>query len=591
MNEQNPQPRLVNLRGYKVDLQHQALLDEVGATVELRPQALELLCLLANNAGKVMEKQELLTQVWKGLFVTDDSLVQAIGDIRRAIDDQSHQIIRTVPRRGYRLIEHVPGAVAGPDTEPPAENPTEAVPMEQVAEVPDPAPNPALQEAQAAPTDASSDQKWLAGKWVFWLVALLLVAAAAYLVWNKLATATPPPRLSIVVLPFVNASGDASKDYIADSITDDIAVRLSRIKGSFVIGRGTAFTYKNKAVDLKALARDLNVRYVLQGTAGRSENGYHITVQLVDGASGANLWAESLDVSPEKIQEIREWVSVRLSNTLKYELLHADAVQVPKLVNPDSTDLDMQAFSKFRKCSALETCEASYLLFDRVIEMDPNNSTARAHRIMNAVYILLDYKATDRPKLIRQMDSDVQFLEGQGILDSMGHRALARARYFQGRNEEALQQVDETLKIDPNEADALSTKVLYLIINGRAAEAIPVGLKAIEISPLDPDISGTQFFLCHASMHLGKFRDAIEWCERSFASYTGDYWALTDLVAAYTAIGDIERAASAKTKLLKMNPEFSIGFYKGLKLSTNPVWLKEIETNIWANLRKAGIPE
>jgi hypothetical protein len=91
-------------------------------------------------------------------------------------------------------------------------------------------------------------------------------------------------------------------------------------------------------------------------------------------------------------------------------------------------------------------------------------------------------------------------------------------------------------------------------------------------------------------MHLGKFKDAIAWCEKSFSMAAG-YWALTDLVAAYTALGDVNKAASSKALLLKMNPGFSIGFYKGLKLSSNPTWLKEIEENVWANLRQAGIPE
>jgi tetratricopeptide (TPR) repeat protein len=92
-------------------------------------------------------------------------------------------------------------------------------------------------------------------------------------------------------------------------------------------------------------------------------------------------------------------------------------------------------------------------------------------------------------------------------------------------------------------------------------------------------------------MHLKKFEDAIDWCERSFAQAAGDYWALTDLVAAYTMVGKPDKAAAAKDKLLKMNPKFSISFYKDLKLSSNPVWLKEIEENIWAPMRRAGIPD
>jgi TolB-like protein len=393
------------------------------------------------------------------------------------------------------------------------------------------------------------------------------------------------------VLPFVNASGDASKEYIADSITDDITVQLSHIKGSFVIGRGTAFTYKGKAVDVKVLAKELNVRYALQGTVDRSDAGYHITAELIDGTSGVNLWADSLGVPIDKPFEIPGWVVAQLSNTLKLQLLHAEASQVAKQINPDSVDLDMQAFSKFRNCWTLEACEASYQLFDRVIQMDPSNDTAHAHRLVNAIYILLNYKAHDRPRLLSQLNKDVAYLEGLGVLDAMGHRALARARYFQGRNEEALQQIDESLQIDPNDADALTSKTLFLIVNGKAASAIDTGMKALAVSPREPDRAGVYFDLCHASMHLKKFQDAIDWCEKSFALAAGDYWALTDLVAAYTAIGDREKAASAKAKLIKMNPEFSIGFYKGLKLSSNPIWQKEIEENIWAYLRKAGIPE
>jgi TolB-like protein/DNA-binding winged helix-turn-helix (wHTH) protein len=590
MNEQNQQPQVIYLRGYRVDLQHHALLNEGGAVVELRPQALDLLCLLAQNAGKVMEKQDLLAQVWKGLFVTDDSLVQAIGDIRRAIDDQGHQMIRTVPRRGYRLIEHVPG-LSNPDTEPSPETPSEVAPLEHVAEVLKPAPKSALQAAQLAHVPADVDPKAHARKWLTWLTALLLLLAAVFLGWNMQKSAPPPPRLSIVVLPFFNASGDVGQDYIADSITEDVTVHLSRIKGSFVIGRGTAFTYKGKAVDARTLARDLNVRYVLQGTVGRTTSGYHVTAQLIEGVTATNLWADSLDVPLDQVLDIREWVASQLSNALQVQLVHAEARQSAQRINPDSVDVDMQGYSKFRNCWTLQSCEAAYLLFERALHLDPANESARAHRTLNATHLILNYNPTDPFKVRQQLSADVQFLESLGVLDSTSHRALARARYVQGRNEEALLQIDESLKIDPNDADALTHKTLYLIVNGQAAAAIPVGLKALTVSPQDPDRSGAYFYLCHASMHLKKFEDAIDWCERSFAQAAGDYWALTDLVAAYTMVGKPDKAAAAKDKLLKMNPKFSISFYKDLKLSSNPVWLKEIEENIWAPMRRAGIPD
>jgi TolB-like protein len=585
MNAPETPVRSVALRSYKVDLVHHALLNETGAVVELRPQALDLLCLLASHAGKVMEKQELLNQVWKGLFVTDDSLVQAVGDIRRAIDDQAHQIIRTVPRRGYRLIEHFPDPLPSPAV--PAAMPPALVPAPPAEQAPVPE---AAAVDTVAPGRVDGVSKAAAGKLRLWAAALLLMGALVFLGWYLQGVATAP-RLSIVVLPFVNASGDASKEYIADSITEDVTVQLSRIKGSFVIGRGTAFTYKDRAVELKTLARDLNVRYVLQGTAGRSQTGYRVTAQLIDGSTGANLWADALEAPLDQPSRIREWVAAQLSNALKLQLVHAEAQQSVGRIHPDSVDLDMQAYSQFRKCRAVQACEASYGLFEKAIQRDPANDMAYAHRILNAAELLLTYTLTDRPAVLKRLDSDVAHLEGLSVLDSTGHRALALARYVQGRNEEALQQIDESLNMDPNDADALSIKTLYLTVNGRAAAAISMGMKAIEVSPRDPDRYILYFYLCHAHMHLAKFQDAIAWCNKSYALNMGDYWALTDLVAAYTATGDPDKAASAKDKLLKLNPAFSMGFYKGLNISSNPVWRKEVEENVWAHLRKAGIPE
>jgi TolB-like protein len=374
-----------------------------------------------------MERQELLTQVWKGMFVTDDSLVQAIGDIRRAIDDQGHQMIRTVPRRGYRLMEHLPDQPANPEmpaAAPAVGHPLPALPAPQAA--------PAVERRRAEVATQAPAVKLRMG-----FASILLMGALLYLGWY-LQTVARPPRLSIVVLPFVNASGDPTKDYIADSITEDITVQLSRVRGSFVIGRGTAFTCKDKAVDLKALAKDLNVRYVLQGTAGRSDAGYRITAQLIDGSTGVNLWADALEAALDHPTDIREWVADQLSNALKLHLIHAEASQSARRIHPDSVVMDM---------------------------------------------------------------------------------------------------------------------------------------------------------LCHAHMHLAKFQDAIDWCNKSYALNMGDYWALTDQVAAYTATGDFEKTARAKDKLLKLNPKFTMGFYKGRNISNNPVWPKEVEENVWSYLRKAGVPE
>ena len=130
-----------------------------------------------------------------------------------------------------------------------------------------------------------------------------------------------PPRLSIVVLPFANLSGDPEQDYFVDGVTESLTTDLSRISGSFVIGRHTAFTYKGKAVDLKQIGRELNVRYVLEGSVQRSGNRLRVNVQLIDAETGNHLWAERFDKPIADLFDMQDEIVSRLANTLNAQLI------------------------------------------------------------------------------------------------------------------------------------------------------------------------------------------------------------------------------------------------------------------------------
>lgn len=138
------------------------------------------------------------------------------------------------------------------------------------------------------------------------------------------------PRLSIVVLPFDNLSGDPKQDYFADGITEDLITDLSRIRGSFVIARGTSFTYKGKSVDPKAVSKALNVRYVLEGSVWRAGNQVRVNAQLIDGQNGAHIWAERFDRKFKDIFPLQNEITGRIAATLKIELLEAESRQVRK---------------------------------------------------------------------------------------------------------------------------------------------------------------------------------------------------------------------------------------------------------------------
>ena len=145
---------------------------------------------------------------------------------------------------------------------------------------------------------------------------------------SQQADSTEAPRLSIVVLPFSNLSGDSSQDYFADGITEDLTTDLSRIAGSFVISRNTAFTFKGKAVDTRQIGRELGVRYVLEGSVRRMGGTVRVNAQLIDAGSGAHLWAEQIDLDQGTLTTVQDnfGIANRLARTLSVEIVDRKSV-------------------------------------------------------------------------------------------------------------------------------------------------------------------------------------------------------------------------------------------------------------------------
>jgi TolB-like protein/class 3 adenylate cyclase len=157
------------------------------------------------------------------------------------------------------------------------------------------------------------------------------------------------PRLSIVVLPFANIGGDPEQDYFVDGVTESLTTDLSRISGSFVIGRHTAFTLKGKAVDLRRIGRELNVRYVLEGSVQRGGNRLRVNVQLIDAETGNHLWAERFDKEVADLFEMQDEIVSRLANTLNTQLIEAEARRAERSLHPDAMDSYFQGMACLNK--------------------------------------------------------------------------------------------------------------------------------------------------------------------------------------------------------------------------------------------------
>ena len=230
------------------------------------------------------------------------------------------------------------------------------------------------------------------------IVALVVIASGA---WYFLAgshpastVATTPgstdaAHLSIVVLPFANLSGDPSQDYFADGITENLTTDLSRIRGSFVIARNTAFTFKGKGLNAKEIGKELDVRYVLEGSVQRDGARVRVNAQLIDAQSGAHLWADRFEEDAADLFKLQDQVVARLANSLGYELVKAEAEKGGRSKDPDAIDLAMRGQALLLQATPTkDSNDAARALFNQALAIDLNDAAALAG---DAYTYLMDY--------------------------------------------------------------------------------------------------------------------------------------------------------------------------------------------------------
>jgi TolB-like protein/class 3 adenylate cyclase len=190
------------------------------------------------------------------------------------------------------------------------------------------------------------------------------------------AERTIPPRLSIVVLPFANIGGDPEQDYFVDGVTESLTTDLSRISSAFVIARNTAFTYRGRAADVKQIGRDLNVRYVLEGSVQRGGTRMRVNAQLIDAETGNHIWGERFDKPVADLFEMQDEIVSRLANQLQTELIDAEARHAKQAPNPDSMDLVFQGLAMLNRGNSPDILAKAREFFERAVELDGGNVDA-----------------------------------------------------------------------------------------------------------------------------------------------------------------------------------------------------------------------
>ena len=423
---------------------------------------------------------------------------------------------------------------------------------------------PSPPAAQADQTRAAASKRRLGSAPLAAAIAALLLLAAAsgwFLLGGRTVKPAQAAHLSIVVLPFANLSGDPSQDYFADGVTENLTTALSRLAGSFVIARNTAFTYKGRSVDAKEIGKELDVRYVLEGSVQGEQSRVRVNAQLVDAVNGNHLWAERFDKPVADLLDMQDEIVGRISNQLGVELIAAEARRAQSAPSPDSMDLYFQGLAWYNKSPVLDTMTQARKFFERALQLDPNNVNAPLGTGQVDAWI----GATLTDNRAERLASAEAILSG--VLSSAPNSALAHFWMAvvlgqTGRPAQGLIEDERALALDPNLALARNHLGVIKLFLGRYWEVEADVREAMRLSPRD---NRTFLFLAvigAAKLSLGNDEAAVGWFRRSIDANPNYALARMELASALAHLGRLDEARSEARAGLALDPEFTIQRYR-----------------------------
>jgi TolB-like protein len=482
------------------------LVDECGARApqKIGSRALGVLSALVERHGELVSKEEIMNAVWPGVAVEDGNLTVQIAALRRLLDRQhsARSCIQTVPARGYRFVEPVRILGEGSDA------------------------------ASAVQRDA-----------------------------RERGPIQHAPRLSLVVLPFQNLSGNRKDDYLGDAITDDLTGELSRVPDTFVTARASAYACQRIAGDVRQIGEQLGVRYIIQGSVRRIGRILRVNVQLVLAETGANLWADRFDVKIGDLAASQEAIVNRIRSSLAIEMIDAEVINSSRqqLANQDALNLVLRARSLLNQPFSVQRNEAARVLYEQALASDPTSLRA----IVGLVRVLV----AQFQDLLYWLDSD----SPQRVVD-----LLAQAQAIAPHDEEVLTCTIRLLEVREewhqlmvaaqNLIDRHPNSVhgyLYLargkIATGAAEEALPLLARTIDLNPRDQYLWDRYWRIGFALQLIGRDEESIVWHRRAMSVYPDApplfrSQRLRSMASAWALSGHVEEARDAITKANRIWP-------------------------------------
>jgi TolB-like protein len=395
----------------------------------------------------------------------------------------------------------------------------------------------------------------------------------------------PPAKPSIAVLPFQNMSGDAEQDFFSDGLVEDIITTLSKLAGLRVVARNSSFVYKGRSVDVREVAKQLGVQYVLEGSVRKSGSRIRVTAQLIDAKDGSHLWAERYDRAVDDIFAIQDEITLVLATEMQVKLTDGEQARMryTTTTNVEAWTHWAKGLSYHGRPPTKDNREAAQLYWEKALALDPRSAPLNAMlgftHCLDARFGWKDTFETAMGKARAYADRALELDPGNADANIASGMVLL----MEGRHDEAVASARKAVQLAPGSADVVQFAAFILLPSGYPEEAIALCVKAMTLSPNYPaPYLGT---LGDAYRQSGRTDEAIAAFEAYHARSPG--FGLTDVVIAYQEKGQPEEAKRAAERLMAARPEFTIAGWRKTQFIRRDKARIEADA---AALRAAGLP-
>jgi TolB-like protein/Flp pilus assembly protein TadD len=517
---------------YRLDVERREL-HRGEDPIALEPKVFDLLAFLVQHRNRVLSKDDLLQGVWDGRIVSESALTTRINAVRRVLGDdgKAQRLIRTFTRKGVRFVGEV------------IEAPNEVTPA----------------------------------------------ASGTPVVDATFGLSPPTDKPSIAVLPFQNMSDDPEQEYFADGMVEEITTAIGRSPWLLVIARNSSFTYKGKGVALRQVARELGVRYLLEGSVRKAGNRVRITGELIDSTTGAHIWGDHFDGSLENIFELQDQVASAVVGVIEPRLRLAEIERANRKPTDslDAYDFYLRSVAHAYKRTR-ESLAESIGLAHRALALDATYAPAMSRiALSRAMQQQRHWISTAGPEVDEGIRMARQAIGGAGddpwVLDWAGLTLALLA----GDNDAALSALDRAIVLNPNFALAFGHRALVLAFVNRPDEAILAAHQAMRLSPRDPGTFAFCQALAIAHLTAGRYETALQWSEEALRENSG----MPALRLKLSLCGHLGRLDEAAEHLRQMREIHSEPTIAGVALDLPKGFSPDIASRLAEGLRKAGLPE